>query len=146
MVLPRSGSSASSSAPASGTKTMRVRMVWSIFIVSSCARPQRAAKNHHGEDGSGANRQPSRVGANIARNLLAGEPGETSRPHACRPGRTVDHSAIKDKFQDSASEHQQRQHQKVAVELIYPILIGEQRVDGLVPICECRDRKSTRLN
>src|SRR5271170_8192947 len=79
--LPFSGSKASRTAPARGTKMMTVRMVWSMFIGPfggakttcfvkqvgpSLVQPDRTAEDHNEQDGCGPEGEPAGVGANVA--------------------------------------------------------------------------------
>src|SRR5277367_1599225 len=85
IILPLSGSKASRTAPARGTKVMTVRMVWSMFIAGSSfplvrqknksfvkrlriplVQPDGTAEDHDEQNGGGSEGKPARVGANVA--------------------------------------------------------------------------------
>ena len=134
MVRPRSGSSASRSAPASGVKTMRVRMMGSkvrrLFSVP-CA-PDGAAEDHDGEDGGRADGEPAGVGADVAGDLAAFEPAEAARCEAGGAARAVDDTALEEGLEDAAGEDEQRDDDDVRVDLVDPVFVVEESVGGLV--------------
>src|ERR1700743_2614110 len=122
IILSLSGSSASRTAPARGTKVITVRMVWSIFIAgssfpfgearrvlrkrSSLVRPEGTAKDHDEQHGGGPDGKPTGVGADIAGLNPADKRAENSGGCSRSRAGAVDETAIDETAQEEAGDHQ----------------------------------------